>query len=107
MNLRGNTRVRGFGRHEYFKEHASEAVALLGIARSDSSTYARNSAGNAISDISKTHPHLVLAKCEPKKMRPPRQAFLNRARRHLRKSHPFDDKPRVVEGKLVGVNNRI
>jgi 3-methyladenine DNA glycosylase AlkC len=76
-------------RRDYFKEQPLEAVQLLGIVRSDTSTYVLDAAAHAISDISRTHPDLVLAAltgwmeehgCKTR--------FFNGASRHLQKSHP-------------------
>ena len=43
----------------YFKEHPGVAITLLAGLRADKSEYVRKSVGNALRDISKTHPDLV------------------------------------------------
>lgn len=44
----------------YFKEHPLEAVVFLSKHKADSSEYVRKSVGNALRDISKKFPQLVL-----------------------------------------------
>lgn len=44
----------------YFKEHPLEAVAFLSRHKADSSEYVRKSVGNALRDISKKFPQLIL-----------------------------------------------
>ncbi len=44
----------------YFADQPQLVLDLLGLLRADPSVYARTSAANAISDVSKTHPDLVL-----------------------------------------------
>lgn len=45
----------------YFKEHPEVAISLISQHRSDESEYLRKSVGNALRDISKKFPALVLA----------------------------------------------
>lgn len=44
----------------YFKEHPHLAIELLSAHKDDSSLYVRKSIGNALRDISRKHPDLVL-----------------------------------------------
>lgn len=44
----------------YFKEHPTTAIALLSQHKSNPSEYVRKSVGNALRDISKRYPQLVL-----------------------------------------------
>lgn len=44
----------------YFKEHPDEAIRLLSKHKSNPSEYVRKSVGNALRDISKKHPQLIL-----------------------------------------------
>jgi 3-methyladenine DNA glycosylase AlkC len=48
----------------YFRDHPEVAVALLSQFRNDDSEYLRKSAGNALRDISKRHPELVMRAVE-------------------------------------------
>jgi len=48
-------------RRPYFHEHPEEAVALLATLRGDPSAYVQKSVGNAMRDIWRAHPDLVLA----------------------------------------------
>ena len=48
----------------YFQEHPEVAIALLAQFRNDDSEYLRKSAGNALRDISKKHPELVMQAVE-------------------------------------------
>ena len=48
----------------YFRDRPSEAIARLSALRSDSSDYVRKSVGNALRDISKKHPELVMVELE-------------------------------------------
>lgn len=43
----------------YFKDHPSEAIALISANKADGSEYLRKSVGNALRDISKKHPEEV------------------------------------------------
>jgi 3-methyladenine DNA glycosylase AlkD len=43
----------------YFKEHPTEAIALISVHKSDDSEYLRKSVGNALRDISRQHYDLV------------------------------------------------
>lgn len=43
----------------YFKEHPTEAVALISVHKSDDSEYLRKSVGNALRDISRQHKELI------------------------------------------------
>lgn len=45
----------------YFKQHPEVAIQLLSSKRDDPEKYVRESAGNALRDISKRHPELVRA----------------------------------------------
>ena len=45
----------------YFRDHPGDAIARLSRLRSDASEYVRKSVGNALRDISKKHPELVVA----------------------------------------------
>lgn len=45
----------------YFKDHPTDAIALLSQHRADPSEYLRKSVGNALRDISRTQPDLVRA----------------------------------------------
>lgn len=45
--------------HPYFKDHPSEAIALISANKADGSEYLRKSVGNALRDISKKHPEAV------------------------------------------------
>ncbi|MBK9740735.1 MAG: DNA alkylation repair protein [Actinobacteria bacterium] len=47
-------------RRPYFHHHPDEAVALLATLRGDDSPYVQKSVGNAMRDIWKAHPDLVL-----------------------------------------------
>jgi len=44
----------------YFRDHPEVAVALLSQFRNDDSEYLRKSVGNALRDISKKHPELIM-----------------------------------------------
>lgn len=44
----------------YFREHPEEAIQLLSAQREDESEFVRRSAGNALRDIGKKHPQLLL-----------------------------------------------
>jgi len=44
----------------YFKDHPTDAIILLSKHKSDPSEYVRKSVGNALRDISKKYPQLVL-----------------------------------------------
>lgn len=44
----------------YFKEHPQKAVNYLSPLKEDESEYVRKSAGNALRDISKKHPQLII-----------------------------------------------
>ncbi len=44
----------------YFKEHPDKAIELLSKQKSNPSEYVRKSVGNALRDISKKHPQLIL-----------------------------------------------
>ena len=48
-------------RRPYFRDHPGDAIARLSKLRSDASEYVRKSVGNALRDISKKHPELVVA----------------------------------------------
>jgi hypothetical protein len=48
-------------RRPYFHENPDEAVALLGTLRADPSPYVQKSVGNAMRDIWRAHPDLVVA----------------------------------------------
>lgn len=48
----------------YFRDHPGRAIARLSRLRSDDSEYVRKSVGNALRDISKKHPELVVAELE-------------------------------------------
>jgi len=48
----------------YFQDHPEVAIALLAQFRNDDSEYLRKSAGNALRDISKKHPELVMRAVE-------------------------------------------
>ena len=48
-------------RRPYFHEHPDQAVALLGTLRGDASAYVQKSVGNAMRDIWRAHPDLVVA----------------------------------------------
>lgn len=45
----------------YFREHPTEAIALLSPLRTDESEYVRKSVGNALRDITRKHAELVWA----------------------------------------------
>lgn len=45
----------------YFKDHPKVAIDLLSAHKDDESEYVRKSIGNALKDISKKHPELILA----------------------------------------------
>lgn len=45
----------------YFKDHLQIAIQLLSANREDTSEYVRKSVGNALRDISKKYPELILA----------------------------------------------
>ena len=45
----------------YFEEHPEKAMALLGKLKDDESRYVQESVGNALRDIWRKHPQLVLA----------------------------------------------
>lgn len=48
----------------YFKDHPERAITLLASHRDDESAYVRKSAGNALRDISKKFPELVVAELD-------------------------------------------
>lgn len=48
----------------YIRDHPGRAIARLSRLRSDDSEYVRKSVGNALRDISKKHPELVVAELE-------------------------------------------
>ncbi len=48
----------------YFKDHPEVAINLLASLHSDQSEYVRKSAGNALRDISKQHPELVVSELQ-------------------------------------------
>lgn len=48
----------------YFRDHPEVAVALLSQFRNEDSEYLRKSVGNALRDISKKHPELVMRAVE-------------------------------------------
>ncbi len=48
-------------RRPYFHDHPEQAVALLGTLRGDESPYVQKSVGNAMRDVWRAHPDLVLA----------------------------------------------
>lgn len=48
----------------YFRDYPGRAIARLSRLRSDDSEYVRKSVGNALRDISKKHPELVVAELE-------------------------------------------
>lgn len=73
----------------HFKDRPDEALRLLGLVRADDSAYVRKSAANAISDISKKHPELVLATLSGWTDTTSAGAWtIKHACRHLTKSHP-------------------
>ena len=53
--------LRIWTRRPYFRDHPGDAIARLSKLRSDASEYVRKSVGNALRDISKKHPELVVA----------------------------------------------
>ncbi|GAA1745310.1 DNA alkylation repair protein [Nonomuraea bangladeshensis] len=80
----------------YFADHPDQALRLLGLVRADESSYVRKSAANALSDISKKHPELVLATLSGWTRTDPAGAWtIKNACRHLSKSHP-DETARVL-----------
>ena len=48
----------------YFKDRPQAAIDLLSTLKDDESEYVRKSAGNALRDISKKHPELILAELD-------------------------------------------
>ncbi|GAA4233561.1 hypothetical protein GCM10022254_36280 [Actinomadura meridiana] len=80
---------RVWTRRPHFKDHPGEALRLLGLVRGDDSDYVRKSVGNAISDISKSEPDLVLETLERWKAEGgTAPAVLRGACRKLRDTHP-------------------
>lgn len=51
-------------RRPYFHDRPDQAVALLGLLRADDSQYVQKSVGNAMRDIWRAHPDLVLTAVE-------------------------------------------
>lgn len=62
----------------YFKEYPEVAISLLALLRADSSEYVRKSAGNALRDISKQHPDLVMAELQKWDLTNPDVAFTHK-----------------------------
>jgi len=81
---------RVWTRRPYFADHPELVLDLLGLLRNDPSTYARTSAANAISDISKAHPDLVLTALRTwsESGADDDNWLLRHAGRHLAKTHP-------------------
>jgi 3-methyladenine DNA glycosylase AlkD len=48
----------------YFKQHPQVAVTMLGALHADESEYVRKSVGNALRDISRKHPTLIVQEIE-------------------------------------------
>jgi hypothetical protein len=80
---------RVWTRRPYFDQHPAKALEILGRLRSDPSEYVRKSVANAVSDLSKSEPELVLAALHRWAAEGPACAYVVRhAARHLRKTHP-------------------
>lgn len=80
---------RVWTKRAYFDHHPEQAVEILGRLRADESLYVRKSVANALSDISKPYPELVLKALEAWADEGASTAFVVRnAARHLRKTHP-------------------
>ena len=56
--------LRPWHHRDYFQEHPDEAVKLLSGFKDDPSEYVRKSAGNALKDIGKKYPDLILKEVE-------------------------------------------
>ena len=79
---------RVWTKRPYFAEHPQEAVRLLGALRADSSEYVRKSVAHALSDISKTHPDLILAALSGWAGEDDAAWVVEHAARHLRTAAP-------------------
>lgn len=51
-------------RRKYFHDHPEQAIALLSTLRADDSPYVQKSVGNAMRDIWRSHPDLVVSAIE-------------------------------------------
>jgi 3-methyladenine DNA glycosylase AlkC len=51
--------LRNWIKRPYFKDNPEEAIRILSECKTDKSEYVRKSVGNALKDISKTHPELI------------------------------------------------
>lgn len=78
---------RVWTKRAYFADHPDAALRRLGGLRADPSSYVRKSVANALSDISKTYPDLVLAELREWAGDPTAEWVASRACRHLIKSH--------------------
>jgi 3-methyladenine DNA glycosylase AlkC len=84
---------RVWTKRPYFDSHPELVTELLGWLRADRETYVRKSVANALSDVSKTHPDIVLAALTRWSTEPAAAWVVRNACRHLIKTQPAAVQP--------------